>query len=164
MQIQIPNGFTQDRNNPERNDNPSETKQAECDGRWVRVGRCIRDNTKTDKSSRRGESKTCYDHTNVDMPFGKAITGRRTVLCACCGDYGGTAPKYCMFHKRGWLPLPPVEHTKLGSCTSVGLYISIAIILGHLCKERTFRSGDITCNGALGPVREPSNFSRQLTF
>ena len=28
-------------------------------------------------------------------------------------EYGGTAPKFCMFHKAGWLPLPPVEHTKL---------------------------------------------------
>jgi len=30
-----------------------------------------------------------------------------------CGEeeYGGTAPKFCMFHKRGLLPLPPVEHT-----------------------------------------------------
>ena len=24
--------------------------------------------------------------------------------------YGGTAPKYCMFHKRGWLPLSSVEY------------------------------------------------------
>ena len=31
--------------------------------------------------------------------------------------YGGTAPKFCTFHKRGLLPLPPVEHTKLRSCT-----------------------------------------------
>ena len=35
--------------------------------------------------------------------------------------YGGTAHKFCMFHKRGLLPLPPVEHTKLRSCTSTGL-------------------------------------------
>jgi len=34
-------------------------------------------------------------------------------------NYGGTAPKFCMFHKRCCLPLPPVEHTKLRSCTSV---------------------------------------------
>ena len=35
--------------------------------------------------------------------------------------YGGTStgPKFCMFHKRGLLPLSPVEHTKLRSCTSV---------------------------------------------
>ena len=33
--------------------------------------------------------------------------------------YGGTALKYCMFHKRGWLPLSSAEHTKLRSCTSV---------------------------------------------
>ena len=31
--------------------------------------------------------------------------------------YGGTAPKFCMFHKRGLLPLLPVEHTKLRSWT-----------------------------------------------
>ena len=34
--------------------------------------------------------------------------------------YGGTAPKFCMFHKRDFLPLPPVERTKLRSYTSVG--------------------------------------------
>ena len=33
--------------------------------------------------------------------------------------YRGTAPKFCMFHKRDLLPLPLVEHTKLRSCTSV---------------------------------------------
>ena len=37
--------------------------------------------------------------------------------------YGGTrtAPKFCMFHKRDCLPLPPVEHTKLRSYTSVDI-------------------------------------------
>jgi len=33
--------------------------------------------------------------------------------------YGGTAPKFRMFHKRGLLLLHLVEHTKLRSCTSV---------------------------------------------
>ncbi|PUU84178.1 hypothetical protein B9Z19DRAFT_1070749 [Tuber borchii] len=33
--------------------------------------------------------------------------------------YGGTAPKFCMFYKRGLLPLPPVEHTELRGYTSV---------------------------------------------
>jgi len=35
------------------------------------------------------------------------------------GLYGGTAPKFCMFHKRVFLALRPVEHTKLRSYTSV---------------------------------------------
>jgi len=34
-------------------------------------------------------------------------------------EYGGTAPKFCRFHRRGLLPLPPVEHTKLRNCTCV---------------------------------------------
>ena len=33
--------------------------------------------------------------------------------------YGGTAPKFCMFHKRGLLLLHPVEHTILRSYASV---------------------------------------------
>jgi len=33
--------------------------------------------------------------------------------------YGGTAPKFCTFHKRVLLALRPVEHTKLRSYTSV---------------------------------------------
>ena len=56
--------------------------------------------------------------------------GRRCITCSITyyrgvakslltGGYGGTAPKFCMFHKRGLLPLPPVEHTKLRSCTFV---------------------------------------------
>jgi len=32
---------------------------------------------------------------------------------------GGTASKVCMFHKRGLLTLPPMEHMKPRSCTSV---------------------------------------------
>ena len=36
-------------------------------------------------------------------------------------SYGGTAPRFCMFHKLELLPLRPVEHTKLRSCTSVSL-------------------------------------------
>jgi len=34
-------------------------------------------------------------------------------------DCGGSAPEFCMFHKRGLLPLPPVEHTKPRSYISV---------------------------------------------
>ena len=41
-----------------------------------------------------------------------AKTGR------CLRRYN-TAPMFCMFYKRGLLPLHPVEHTKLRSCTSV---------------------------------------------
>ena len=41
----------------------------------------------------------------------------------CMAIYGGTAPKFCMFHKRGFFPLSPVEHTKLRSCTSVCLFV-----------------------------------------
>ena len=48
-------------------------------------------------------------------------------------QYGGTAPKFCMFHKGGLLPLPPVEHRKLRSYTSVGFLLQkhrlLAIIL-----------------------------------
>ena len=49
------------------------------------------------------------------FPF--ALCGYRRVGDPHRTEYGGTAPKFCMFHKRGLLHLPPVEHTKLSSCT-----------------------------------------------
>ena len=45
-------------------------------------------------------------------PVGTPVSSER--------HYGGKMPKFCIFHKRGWLPLSSVEHTKLRSCTSVG--------------------------------------------
>ena len=58
------------------------------------------------------------------------------IRCSSQGDlcksgevryYGGTGPKFCMFHKRGLLPLPPVEHTKLRSCTCTSVHESVAL-------------------------------------
>jgi len=40
----------------------------------------------------------------------------------------GTAPKFCMFYKRGLLLLHPVEHTKLRSCTSVVYYALLVYV------------------------------------
>ena len=45
--------------------------------------------------------------------------------------YGGVAPKFCMFHKLELLPLRPVEHTKLRSCTSVEVDDCQFIITGR---------------------------------
>ena len=35
--------------------------------------------------------------------------------------YGGTAPSFCIFHKRGLLPLPLWNIHKLRCCTSEGM-------------------------------------------
>jgi len=44
--------------------------------------------------------------------------------------YGGTAPKFCRFHKTEVLPLPPVEHTKLGSCTENKITRQVYLLCG----------------------------------
>ena len=48
-----------------------------------------------------------------------AVVVGETVLFGYFLPVACTVHKFCMFHKRGWLPLPPVEHTKPRGCTSV---------------------------------------------
>ena len=51
--------------------------------------------------------------------LGQWLAGLGLVSYSSAVPYGGTAPKFCMFHKRGPPPLHPVEHSKLRSYTSV---------------------------------------------
>ena len=44
--------------------------------------------------------------------------------------YGGTACKFCRFHKRGPPPSPPVQPTKLTRCTSVESVSKSVLVLG----------------------------------
>ena len=61
----------------------------------------------------------CRPSPGIHLPVsacGKLYSSRRWSKSI---SGGGIAPKFCMFHKRGFLPLSPVKHTKLRSCTSV---------------------------------------------
>ena len=63
----------------------------------------------------RMKSPNCHKKFSGKMP----LTGIARGIVLVIQHYRGTGPKFCMFHKRGLLPLPPVEQTKLRSCTSV---------------------------------------------
>ena len=63
-------------------------------------------------------------HSNVSVPtqLCSLLEFQERGVHQCDLEYGGTGPKFCMFHKRGLQPLPPVEHTKLRSSTSVARF------------------------------------------
>ena len=61
------------------------------------------------------------------LSAGGSALGITQGTCFIFSIYGGTGHKFCTcrFHKRGLLPSPPVEPTKLMPCT---LYLRILIV------------------------------------
>jgi len=79
--VQVSTSLLKHRCNLTRTDNLSETRKAPQNDQWIRVGRCLRCDNRTDKGAEWGQIETRDDSVDVDQPCGTAVAGGADGLC-----------------------------------------------------------------------------------